>query len=134
MKMSESCRLRNMLAHSRFKVGYVWASGFKLERLMMINRMLTPRSGRWAISLDQYKELVLKFHDDPRFVAIHKAWLATKDKWFLPTFDHIHPKAKKGPEHIDNLQVLTWFENRCKNDIAQEDWSKMKTRITDYFL
>lgn len=51
-----------------------------------------------------------------------------------PSLDHITPKAKGGTNELDNLQFLTWFENRCKNDMSQEDWDKMKSNILEYFV
>ena len=35
--------------------------------------------------------------------------------------------------NADNLQVLTWFENRCKNDMTQAEWSAIKLNINRYF-
>jgi len=35
---------------------------------------------------------------------------------------------------IDNLQFLTWFENRAKCDMSQEDWNKVKLNIKDYLI
>lgn len=28
--------------------------------------------------------------------------------------------------------ILTWFENRCKNDMSQEEWNNIKSNIKDY--
>ena len=41
---------------------------------------------------------------------------------------------KGGTNNINNLQVLTWFENRCKNDMTQKEWDNMKERIGDYLI
>ena len=38
---------------------------------------------------------------------------------------------------FENLQVLTWFENRAKCDMANDEWQefKLKTKITGtYFV
>jgi len=34
----------------------------------------------------------------------------------------------------DCLQFLTWFENRAKCDMSQEDWNKVKLNIKDYLI
>jgi len=39
-----------------------------------------------------------------------------------------------GCNMIDNLQFLTWFENRAKCDMSQEDWNKVKLNIKDYLI
>lgn len=47
----------------------------------------------------------------------------------------IVPKAhKKTIFDVNNLQFLTWFENRCKNDISWQDWQLMKQNIQLYFI
>ena len=35
---------------------------------------------------------------------------------------------------VDNLQFLTWFENRAKNNLSQEEWNKIKDNIGDYLV
>ena len=47
---------------------------------------------------------------------------------------HIHTRANGGCNMIDNLQFLTWFENRAKCDMSQEDWNKVKLNIKDYLI
>lgn len=52
----------------------------------------------------------------------------------LKLIDHIIPKAKGGTNSLDNLQFLSWFENRCKNDMSQEEWKVLKSNIQEYFI
>lgn len=33
-----------------------------------------------------------------------------------------------------NIQFLSWFENRCKNNMSQVDWDLLKSKISDYFI
>jgi hypothetical protein len=40
--------------------------------------------------------------------------------------DHSKPKAKKGTDHINNLQPLQWNENRLKSDIYPYTQEKRK--------
>ena len=35
---------------------------------------------------------------------------------------------------LDNLQFLTWFENRCKNNMSQSEWDDIKTNIGLYLI
>lgn len=51
-----------------------------------------------------------------------------------PSIDHINPKANWWDNNLDNLQFLTWFENRCKNDMNQEEWNLLKNNIDKYFI
>jgi hypothetical protein len=43
-------------------------------------------------------------------------------------------RAKGGTNDIENLQFLSWFENRCKNDMTQTEWNNLKLNIQEYFI
>jgi len=135
LKMPELSRFKNLVAHSRFPIDLEWAMQFDLESLMMINQMLTPRSGRWAIEFSEYVKIVEKFAADAAFQRIFAAWRGCgKEFYMTPTIDHIVPVARGGADVADNLQVLTWFENRCKNDMTQTEWDAIKSNINRYFV
>lgn len=55
-------------------------------------------------------------------------------KYKKPSLDHITPKAKGGTSSLDNLQFLSWFENRCKNDMTQNEWDNLKLNMKDYLI
>ena len=44
------------------------------------------------------------------------------------------PKAKGGTNDLENLQFLSWFENRCKNDMTQKEWNILKSNIGEYLI
>ena len=53
------------------------------------------------------------------------------------TREHLLPKSKGGTNQIENLQVLTVFENLAKRDMNWEEWVafKKETHTTsDYFI
>lgn len=35
---------------------------------------------------------------------------------------------------LSNLQILTWFENKSKRDMTQEEWEVVKSNIGEYFV
>lgn len=39
-----------------------------------------------------------------------------------------------GTNCLDNLQFLSWFENRCKNNMSQIEWDNIKDNIEEYFV
>ena len=82
-----------------------------------------------------YKQYIEKFYNDTQFNSIYKNWIdGGKDKYMKPSLDHIIPKTKNGScIDLNNLQFLTWFENRCKNNMNQGEWNKMKKEINKYF-
>ena len=133
--MPEITRLKNGLGHLRFDVDLEWAQGFDLEVFMMINKMLTPRLERWRIDTAEYVKIVERFSTDAQFLGIFKTWIDSgKELYLTPSLDHIVPAARGGTDTADNLQVLTWFENRCKNDMTQTEWDAIKSNINRYFV
>lgn len=75
------------------------------------------------------------FRNNEQFNIIYEKYIKNKnDKYLKPSLDHIIPKSKGGTDDLDNLQVLTWFENRCKNNMTQKEWNNMKERIGDYLI
>ena len=49
-----------------------------------------------------------------------------------PSLDHIVAKANGGKLDIDNLQFISWLENRAKVDIPLVEWNKIKENIRYY--
>lgn len=126
----------NMATHLRFDVSVEWLMKFKdFDKLKLLNDMITNRSGRWDVSSVWYKNYIERFYDDDQFNRIYERWIDSgKEKYKKPSLDHVIPKAKGGTNAIENLQFLSWFENRCKNDMTQEDWDNLKCNIQEYFI
>ena len=124
----------NMAKHLRFEVGYEWLMQFKdIEKLKVLNNCIAMRSERWLMSTEWYKLYLLKFYNDNQFNLIYKKWIDwNKYKYLKPSIDHIIPISKWWTNDIENLQFLTWFENRCKNDMTQEEWSNLKNNINNF--
>ena len=126
----------NMATHLRFNVSLVWLMKFDdFDKLKLLNDAITNRSGRWDVSTEWYKSYIERFYGDEQFNRIYTAWVASgKVKYKKPSLDHVIPKSKGGTNSLDNLKFLTWFENRCKNDMSQEDWDEIKANIKEYFI
>ena len=128
---------KNMATHIRFDVSLDWLLQFDdIEKLKCLNRAITPRDIRFNVDTGWYKKYVLKFYNNKQFNDIYSKWLSgdKKDKYLMPTIDHINPKAKNGDNQLSNLQFLTWFENRAKNDMPIVVWQKLKENIKDYLI
>ena len=127
---------KNMAAHLRFDVEWQWLSQFDdIEKLKTLNNCITSRSGRFGSDADWYKGYITKFWDCEQFNSVYSRWIKSgKETLKKPSLDHITPKAKGGTNELNNLQFLTWFENRCKNDMTQEDWDALKANIREYFV
>lgn len=126
----------NMATHLRFEIDLEWLMQFKdFDKLKMLNDAIKNRDGRWNKDTNWYKNYIMKFYDDINFNSIYKAWINSNYELYKkPSLDHIIPKSKGGTNDLSNLQFLSWFENRCKNDMTQEEWNKLKTNIKEYFI
>ena len=126
----------NMATHLRFDVSVSWLMRFDdFSKLKLLNNVITNRSGRWDVSTEWYKIYVKKFYNDKQFNCIYTAWVDSgKVKYRKPSLDHVIPKAKGGTNDLTNLQFLTWFENRCKNDMTQIEWDNLKLNMKDYLI
>lgn len=126
----------NMLHHLRFSVSIEWLVGFDdIEKFKTLNRCITNRDNRFCESTDWYVCYIEKFYSDKQFNLIYNKWVGSGKQLYLkPSIDHIHPKSEGGGNELDNLQFLTWFENRCKNNMSQDVWDSIKQNIQEYFV
>jgi 5-methylcytosine-specific restriction endonuclease McrA len=134
-KMPKESLYKNMATHLRFDVSAEWLSQFEdIEKLKTLNDMITNRGGMFDENTDWYKAYIQKFYSDERFNKIYEKWQVDKDPFMKPSIDHINPRANGGFNNLDNLQVLTWFENKNKKTLSQEEWDKKKAKIMEYLL
>jgi hypothetical protein len=70
---------------------------------------------------------IRRFYYDDGFSRIYENWKANGfEKLFKPSIDHVVPISRGGQSTIENFQVLTWFENRVKNNMTDEEWNHFK--------
>jgi hypothetical protein len=136
VKKSKLNNYKNMRGHLLFDVELEWLCSFTdIDKLKFLNKIVSNvrkhnRNEPWSNQF--YREFIEKFYYDDKFNKIYSNWLVDKNKWKKPSIDHIDSNNRKN--ELSNFQFLTWFENRCKNDITQTEWDKMKENINEYFL
>lgn len=133
LKNGKEILLKNMKAHLKYDVSLEWLRKFDdIEKLKYLNHSLARQRDCKGFTVDLYITFIEKFYKDKKFNYLFNEWLKTKDKWIKPSLDHIQAKCKGGTLLLENLQFISWLENRAKVDIAKDDWDKMKKNIGYY--
>ena len=132
-KMSRDHILKNMKAHLKYDVSLEWLNSFTdIEKLKFLNCSIKRNRDYEGFTTEIYKQFIEKFYDDKKFNDLYEKWAKTGDKWIKPSLDHIQAKANGGTLLLDNLQFVSWLENRAKVDIEQSEWVKIKKDINYY--
>jgi predicted DNA-binding protein YlxM (UPF0122 family) len=76
----------------------------------------------------KYLDYYYRFYNDPQFNKLYDKWKITKCMEDKPSLDHIVPLSKGGTWELNNLQYLTWFENRCKGQMTNLEWINFKIK------
>lgn len=129
--MSRKHKLQNMASHIKYDVDIEFYNEFEdIEKLKCLNKMLTKDRVSIHFDTERYKEFIHKFYYDKQFNTIFNNWISNnKDKWWKPSLDHIYPSSKGGTYDLDNLQILTWFENKTKCSMTEAEWKELKLEI-----
>ena len=132
-KMSLQSRYKNMYNSLNYNVTLEWLMNFEdIDKLRFLNKLIT--TCRQEVLYEDYIKFIEFYYYDKRFNEMYNYWIKNgKEKNLKPSLDHIIPISQGGKSCFDNFQILTWFENRCKNDMTQEEWEKIKNDIWRYF-
>lgn len=132
-KMNRDFILKNMKSHLKYDVTVEWLNSFEdIEKLKYLNRSLSRKRDCEGFNTEIYKQFIEKFYYDNNFNILFERWVKTNDKWIKPSLDHIEAKSNGGTLMLDNLQFISWLENRAKVNIKQDEWNKIKNNINYY--
>lgn len=115
------------------------------EKFLLIHSILTNVTKGYYLncSKEEYLNAIQYFYFNDQFNAIYDFWQNNKNKdktyydWAKPSIDHRIPQSRGGTNKLDNLQILTVFENLAKRDMTQEEWENFKKTTktqSDYFV
>ena len=133
-KMSKASLYKNMQAHLQWDIPLEFLTQFAdIERLKLLNGMLTKALGRKKtrekFDAETYMRFIEKFYNDEQFLRQLAIYHETGNKHDAPTLDHIVPISRGGTTaNIDNLQIISWFDNHAKWDMTQEEYETMKMK------
>lgn len=138
-KMEKITVLKNMVNHLNYNITIDDLIEFEdIEKLKALNFMLRRDRVNNHFDTNKYLQFINKFYNDEQFNLVYQIWINNnKDKWCRPSLDHIQPLSKGGNWELDNLQILTWFENRTKCDMTQKEWDSFKRNTntnSNYFV
>ena len=123
--MSEASRRTNMAAKLKTSIDLDRYPDY--DKLKFLTHFLSKRKKHIGYNDSIRQEFLDKFYFDPAFNRLYDQWAArNRNRWYRPTLDHIEPQANGGSWELDNLQFLTWFENRAKADMSNHEWECFK--------
>lgn len=116
-----------------------------IDKMMFVHKMLAHIKSKYYTQcpIEEYKKAIDYFYYDQQFNAVYDFWGRQKNEfgtfynWAKPSLDHITPISKGGLDTVDNLQVLTVFENLAKRDMTWEEWCNFKRAThstSDYYI
>lgn len=122
-------RYKNMLNHMQWKVSLEFLLKFDdIGKLKMLNRMLSRKRVSEHFDTFKYKAFIEKFYNDKSFLKCYENYLITKNMYDKPSLDHIIPLSRGGSWDLDNLQIISWFENRAKYNLTEEEFEEYKIK------
>lgn len=116
------------------------------EKFLFVHKILKANTDKYYTDcpIEEYLKAITTLYNDFQFNAIYKFWQSQMEEkkttyydWAKPSLDHIIPRSRGGSHQIDNLQILTVFENLAKRDMTWDEWQNFKkitNTCSDYYV
>lgn len=130
IKRSKESLYKNMRGHLRWDIDLDFLIQFDdIEKLKMLNLIISRDRVSKHFNTAKYKEFICKFYYDKQFNDIYNDYLfENKATYAKPSLDHIIPLSRGGSWNLDNLQFLSWVENRAKYSFMPDEWKYIKEK------
>lgn len=127
-KQSEENRRKNMLGKVKKHDPDFTIDHFNdLDKYLFLSTLFSRERKYLMNDGTSRQAFVDKFYFDPQFNLLYLNWIASeKSKWAVPSLDHKTPISRGGRWSLDNLQFLSWFENKAKAEMTVEEWENFK--------
>lgn len=125
--MTEESVRKNMINHMKFEITLKDIEIYQdFEKLKFLTGGIS-RNIKHFNTKEKYLAYIERFYNDHIFNKLYQLWLNNdKNKWYMPTLDHKQSRFNGGNWELENLQFLTWFENRAKAEMNMEEWEQFK--------
>ena len=129
-KMPEMSVYKNMKSHLQWDVDLDFLLQFdNIEKLKVLNKLLRRERVAEHFDLEKYKQFVIKFYYDAQFNKVYDDYiLENKAQYAMPSLDHVIPLSRGGSWELENLQILSWVENRAKYNFLPDEWEYIKEK------
>lgn len=98
------------------------------NKLKFLNSF-TQRNAKFFSDKKIYLSFLDKFYFCSTFNFLYERWIKVKNKWYMPSLDHIVPISRGGGWEIENLTFMTLFENKAKHNMTPMEWAAFKKQI-----
>lgn len=128
-KMPRILVYKNMLTHLKWNVTLDFLLQFEnINKLKCLNRMLSRDRISVHFDSEKYQQFIEKFYYDESFNRQFEIFQNSDNKYDRPSLDHIIPLSRGGNWELKNLQIISWFDNRAKADMTQEEYDEMRKK------
>ncbi len=127
-KMADITNRKNLIAHLKYDITIDFLEQFEdIEKIKVLNNAITRDRVSKYFNTEKYKLYLQRFYHDSHFNFVYNNWLVSgKNNYYKPSLDHIIPTSRGGSFELENLQFLSWFENRTKNDMTMDEWLEFR--------
>lgn len=128
-KATKTTLYKNMAGHLQLDISLDFLMQFAdIEKLKFLNKLLTRDRVKEHFDEEKYKKFIEKFYFDEAFNKQFEIFKASGNKYDRPSIDHIIPLARGGDWSLENLQILSWFDNHAKCDMKPDEYEEMKKK------